>query len=257
MKTVERLLMRLEELIRESRFEELETETIEIKSVPSSGGEWTEIAKSVMAFLNKRGGILLLGVKQEQKPVRHYTVTGWRLEAEQRVASLGRKFTDRRKQPLDLSEWLPKREERELMGQRVLVLYVDELPADRKFCFLDGEARERILTMDVKIPDDRIAAQEEYKEDASQARELTPVAGATVEDLNLDRLNEYIQLLNRQVKLETIKADLNAALPFLTRKCFVVQGKVTTLGVLVCLEPGTHGVMPWSSFAAVPLLASR
>ena len=237
MKTVDRLLLQLEELIRQNRFEELETETIEIKPVPSSGGEWTQVAKSVMAFLNKRGGVLLLGVKEEQTPTRHYRITGWRSEAEGQVRALACKFTDRRRQPLDLNDWLPRREERELMGHRVLVVYVDELPADRKFCFLNGEALERVLSGDLKIPEARIAAQEEYKEDASQARELTPVAGATIEDLNLDRLNEYIQLLNRQVKIETIKADLTAARPFLERKFFVVQGKVTTLGVLVC---GNH-----------------
>jgi predicted HTH transcriptional regulator len=36
------------------------------------------------------------------------------------------------------------------------------------------------------------------------------------------------------VKVETIKADLPAALPFLERKCFLKDGKVTTLGALVC-----------------------
>ncbi|MGO8674761.1 MAG: RNA-binding domain-containing protein [Limisphaerales bacterium] len=237
MKTVDRLLSQLEDLIRQKRFEDLETETIEIKSVPSSRGEWTEVARSVMAFLNKRGGVLILGVKEEQSPTRHYRVTGWRSDAEAQVVALAHRFTDRRSQTLDVSEWLPRREERELLGQRVLVLYVDELPADRKFCFLDGEARERVLTGDRRIPEARIAAQEEYREDGWQARELTPVAGATLDDLNLDRLNDYIQLLNRQVKIETMKADLAAALPFLNRKCFVVDGKVTTLGVLVC---GNH-----------------
>lgn len=72
------------------------------------------------------------------------------------------------------------------------------------------------------------------KEEFLQARELTPIPNARVEDIDLDRLNEYIQLLNRQTKIETMKADLNAALPFLSRKAFVVNGQVTTLGVLVC-----------------------
>ncbi|MEI7733060.1 MAG: RNA-binding domain-containing protein [Verrucomicrobiota bacterium] len=237
MKTVDRLLQRLEELIRLNRFEELETETIEIKPVPSTRGEWTQIAQSVMAFLNARGGILLLGIKEEQQPQRQYRITGWRPEAEEQVAALGKRFTDRRNQALDLCEWIPQREVREFMGERILILYVDELPAERKFCFLNGEARDRVLTGDRKISEERIATQEEYKEDAWQSRELTPVSGATLEDINLDRLNEYIQLLNRQVKIETIKADLSMASSFLSRKGFIVDGKVTTLGMLVC---GTH-----------------
>lgn len=160
MKTVDRLLLQLEDLIRQNRFEELETETIEIKSVPASGGEWTQVARSVMAFLNKRGGVLLLGVKEEQTPKRHYRVTGWRPEAEAQVVRLAHRFTDSRNQPLDVSEWLPKREERELLGQRVLILYVDELPAELKFCFLDGEARERVLTGDREIPEARYSEAE-------------------------------------------------------------------------------------------------
>jgi len=234
MKTLDKLLTRLEVLIREDRFEDLETEGIEIKPVPGTGGDWRSLTESVCAFLNTRGGIVVLGIKEEQRPERRYRVTGWRPEAEPQVVALARRFTDRRRQPVDVSEWLPARVERDFMGQRVLALYVDELPADRKFCFLEGEAYERVLTGDRKIPESRIQAQEEYKEEVLQARELTLVPQARVEDLDLDRLNEYIQLLNRQTKIETMKADLAAALPFLTRKAFVVDRQVTTLGVLVC-----------------------
>ena len=190
-----------------------------------------------MALLNKRGGIILFGVTEDQRPERRYRVTGWRPEGESKIVDLATQFTDKNRHKLNVSEWLPVREERELMGQRVLVLYVDELPADKKFCFFKGVALERILTGDRVIPEGRIASQEEFKEQASQARELTPVPNATLDDLNLDRLNEYIQLLNRQVKIETMKADINAALPFLTRKGFVIGDKVTTLGMLVC---GNH-----------------
>jgi len=234
MKTLDKLFGRLEALIREDRFEDLETEGIELKPVPATGGDWRSLTESVCAFLNTRGGLVVLGIKEEQRPERRYRVTGWRPEAEPQVVGLAKRFTDRRWQPMDLAEWLPVREEREFMGQRLLVLYVDELPAERKFCFLDKEAYERVLTGDRKIPEVRIQAQEEYKEEALQARELTPVPAAKVEDLNLDRLNDYIQLLNRQTKIETMKADLAAALLFLTRKAFVVGGQVATLGVLVC-----------------------
>jgi len=71
MKTIDRLFQQLEDLARQNRFEELETEIIELKPVPSTRGEWTQIARSVMAFLNKRGGVLVLGVKEEQHPARH------------------------------------------------------------------------------------------------------------------------------------------------------------------------------------------
>lgn len=234
MKTVDKLLGKLEIVIREDRFENLETEGIEIKPVPATKGDWTRIAESVNAFLNTRGGLIVLGIKEEQRPNLRYRVTAWQPEAESKVVGLATLFTDVRGNRLDLGEYLPVREEREFMGARLLILYVDELPADRKFCFLEDKAYERILTGDHRLSKSRIQAQEEYKEEVQQARELTPVSGAKPEDLNLDRLNEYIQLLNRQTKIETIKADLNAAMPFLARKSFVVEGRVTTLGALVC-----------------------
>src|SRR5690606_35641403 len=66
------------------------------------------------------------------------------------------------------------------------------------------------------------------------ARELQIVGNATIDDLDLDPLNEYIQQLNRPVRVETIKSDLESARPFLERKGFIKDGKATTLGILVC-----------------------
>ncbi len=233
-KTLDRILQRLEELILTGSWEQLESDQIEIKPVPATGGEWANIHQSVNAFLNTRGGILILGIREEERPVKRYVVTGYRADAEPNVKNIGKVFTDRRGHPLDVTDSLPVTELRDFMGKRVAVLYVDELAADRKFVFHKGDAFKRSLTGDHRLKEPEIAAQEEYREDVLQARELTPVAGATPDDLDVDKLNEYLQLLNRQVKIETMKADIPAAMPFLTRKSFVVDGKVTTLGMLVC-----------------------
>ncbi|MDV7400640.1 hypothetical protein RZS08_55000, partial [Arthrospira platensis SPKY1] len=94
---------------------------------------------------------------------------------------------------------------------------------------------------DHRIKESEIEAQEEFKEETLHARELRIVPAATVDDLDLDRLNEYIQNLNRTVRVETIKPDLAAARPFLERKTFIKDGAVTTLGMLVCgRHPGDH-----------------
>ena len=59
-------------------------------------------------------------------------------------------------------------------------------------------------------------------------RELQPVRDATMDELDIDPLNEYIQQLNRPVKIETIKPDLESARGFLERKGFIKDGQVTT-----------------------------
>lgn len=228
------MLERLEHLISRNEWEQLESDQIEIKPVPATGGEWTNIHQSVNAFLNTRGGIVILGIKEEERPVKRYCLTGYRPDAEPNLKNIESAFSDRNGHSIDVSDCLQGKELREFMSGRVAVLYVDELAADRKFAFYKGVAFKRSLTGDHRLKDVEIAAQEEYREDVLQARELTPVKGAGPNDLDVDKLNEYLQLYNRQIKIETMKADIASAMPFLTRKSFVVDGKITTLGMLVC-----------------------
>ncbi|HRW64927.1 MAG TPA: hypothetical protein P5032_04140 [Candidatus Competibacter sp.] len=239
---VDRTLVKLAELIRQGRFEELESDTLEIKPVPADGGQWRERYKSVNAFLNTRGGILILGVKEEgQGERRRYVFTGYQEHAEPKLKELSGLFTNRAGHPLDLNDCFPPMELKAFFDGRLAVVYVDELAADRKYCFYQREAYRRILTGDHKIKEAEIEAQEEFKEEALHARELKIVPGATLSDLDLDRLNEYIQQLNRIVRVETFKPSLDAALPFLERKIFTKEKAVTTLGMLVCgKHPGDH-----------------
>jgi ATP-dependent DNA helicase RecG len=240
MKFVDQILNKLVELIQQDRFADLETEALEIKPVPAEGGEWKERYKSINAFLNTRGGIVILGIKEDGAgPGRRYVVSGWKSHAEPNLKEIPRLFTDRKGVVQDLSDCFPPMELRDFLGDRIAVLYVDELAADRKFVFYKGTAYKRILTGDHKLSEADVEAQEEFKEEAVHARELQPVSGLTPDDLDLDKLNDYITYLNRPVKVETIKADLASALPFLERKCFIRDGKVTTLGALVCAKhPG-------------------
>jgi len=232
---VDKTLNRLAELISQGCFEELETDTLEIKSVPADSLGWRERHKSACAFLNTRGGILILGIKEEGTgAARKYVFTGWQPDAEPNLKEFPKQFTERDKTALDLSDAFPPPMVLEFMGGKVAVMLVDELPADRKFVFYRGEAYRRILTGDHRIPESEIDKQEEFRVEALQARELQIVPGVTLANLDLDKLNDYITQLNRPVKIETVKPDLDSALPFLERKSFIQDGRVTTLGVLVC-----------------------
>ncbi|MBN1517446.1 hypothetical protein JXA32_12860 [Candidatus Sumerlaeota bacterium] len=229
------VLTKLSTLIAERRYESLETDTLEIKPVPSDGVSWRERYKSVNAFLNSRGGIMLLGFKEEgQGAEKHWVFTGWREEAESKVKDFPKLFHDRKKVALDLREAFPPMELRPFMDGQVAVIYVDELPADQKFVFYNNTAWKRVLTGDHRITDDEIERQEEYRQELWNARELHPIPNAALDDLDLDPLNDYIQQLNRPVKVETIKADMASARGFLERKGFLKDGVVTTLGMLVC-----------------------
>ena len=238
MKPIDLILLKLADLIQRGRFVQLETEWLEIKPVPVDGGEWKERHKSVNAFLNTRGGILILGVKEEGTgPARRYVLSGWKDHAEPNLKEFPRLFTDRKGVRQELNDCFPPMELGTLLGERIAIVYVDELAADRKFVFLNGSAYKRILTGDHKVTDREVEAQEEFKEEAAHAKELQPVPDMTEADLDLTKLNQFIFHLNQPQSIETLKPDLNSARPFLERRCFLKDGAVTILGALVC---GNH-----------------
>lgn len=238
MASVDDILQRIAQLIRDDRFEELESESLEIKPVPATKADWHEQHKSVNAFLNTRGGILLLGIREEGTgPARRYRLTGWQPHAEPNIKELSRQFTDREGHLLDLADRFPPAQIKEVLRTRVAVVYVDELPADKKFAFYRGTSYKRQLTGDHKITQAELEQQEQFKEEAAHARELQPVPGMSLHDLDLDKLNQFIFHLNQPVPVETLKSSIEQARPFLERRSFVINETISVLGALVC---GNH-----------------
>ena len=135
---------------------------------------------------------------------------------------------------LDLGEFFHW-EIHDFLDKRICIIDIRTLPEDQKYICWNKIAYERKITGDYKIREDEINAQLERREEWKRARELYPVENATIEDLDLDKLNEYIQSLNQSTRIETLKSDLKSAIPFLTRKFFInKEQKPTLLGMLVC-----------------------
>ncbi|MEZ4828769.1 MAG: putative DNA binding domain-containing protein [Bacteroidia bacterium] len=230
---IDRILQQLESHIVAGTYSELEADKIEIKDL-SSSDDWTELYKSVCAFLNTEGGIIIVGIREKGK---RYLLSGYNAGNEDKLKELPQKFTDKEGIGLSLEQNFPATEIREFMDKRICLVYVEKLPEDTKYAFYKGVAYERKITGDHKIDSSKIARKEEQKEELKNARELNLVEGASLETLDIDRLNDYIIRLNREVKVESLKADIPSALPFLTRKNFVRNETPTLLGILLC---GNH-----------------
>jgi predicted HTH transcriptional regulator len=230
------LLQQIATLIAQDRFEELESDTVEFKPCPSTSQDWTERYKSINAFLNTRGGVLVLGIKESgQGQQRRYLVSGYDPSAENKLYELRRVFTDAAASALDfLDEYLPPVEILPFMGGRIAIQRVAELPANRRFVFFKGKAYKRHLTGDHVVKQVELDRHVEFLQEISQAQELEPLGQEDAGNIDLDRLNEYILQINRLQRIETLKPSIEEAMPFLVRKRFLVDGKLTVLGALVC-----------------------
>jgi ATP-dependent DNA helicase RecG len=231
---VENILLEIENCIQHGKFKSLEDDKLDIKDNSHSATEWKEIYKTTCAFLNTHGGIILIGIHEDEKNKR-FVINGFDKKNEEKLKCIKDIFTNDKKEKIDLEQYINSYKFFEILGIQVLAVYIEELPEELKYVYYEGIAYERKLTGDHKIPPLKITAQNEYKSEIQNAKELQPVLKAQLEDLDVNKLNEYIQLLNKEVITEKIKADLDSAKSFLLRKGFVTKNlEPTILGVLVC-----------------------
>jgi ATP-dependent DNA helicase RecG len=238
------ILTSLEHCIRTRTYESLETDWLEVKPVPAHGKDWTSIHESICAFLNSNGGVVLLGVKEVNKAPRHWAFTGYTENQSSQLSDLRRKFQDSKGHLLESVGDHLRVEVKPFMDGQIAILIVAPLPADQKYCFINGTAYERFADQDQKVPARRIEAQEERKREMETCRELKVEAGLTLQDLSLQRINEFVTLINtgQTQPIETTKPTLEAAEPFLARKRLIsTAGEATTLGLLVAAaHPADH-----------------
>lgn len=231
---IDKLISNLEQYIKDNVYHNVETERVELKDL-SHGDDWNELYKTVNAFLNTKGGIIIIGIKEDTKN-KQLKFTDFQRNNEEKIKLITTKFTDENNNNLELFDYINPNlfEIKPFLKGNICVIFVEKLPEDQKYVYYKGFAYERQLTGDHKIPQDKINRQKELKDEFANSTELQLVPNATLSDLDVDKLNDFIIRLNTDKKVETIKADIESAISFLNRKRMIRDYNPTLLGMLVC-----------------------
>ncbi len=230
------ILSKIQSSLETGKFIPIETEIVELKGL-STGGDWKSLKETVCAFLNTNGGYIIAGIHERNM---QYVLNGFNRENESNLIDLRSKIfqADNGTFPA-LSDYLSFEYE-DFQNTNLVVVLVRPVPEDLKYLKFDGIYYERILSQDKKIPDTKILQHHEYKQELEYAKEITPINKASLNDLSLDKINHYITLLNREIRKETLKADLQQSMSFLARQYFIRQEQITTLGMLICGDDPFH-----------------
>lgn len=223
-------LARIKQSLSSHEFIDVEKSKVELKDL-STGNDWKSLKETICAFLNTDGGIVICGVRERNGA---YSVTGFDRKKESNLIDLQSKYFESDnglKESLDNNIFF---DFDRLLDKDIAVIAVLPLTEDRKYVSFDGVCYERKLTQDKRIPPAKIQHQKEYKSELEYAKELVLIDEATLKDFSLDKVNSYVNLLNREIRNETLKPTLAKAKPFLVNQHFLRNENVTTLGMLVC-----------------------
>ncbi|MCL2245834.1 MAG: putative DNA binding domain-containing protein [Lentimicrobiaceae bacterium] len=236
MRAIDKILANLEKSIKSNVYSPVETGELELKDL-SGGEDWQELYKTICAFLNTKGGIIIIGIKEDTKN-KCFKFTGFSLtqSIEDKIKNFSNLFTDKSGASVDLSDFISNKlvEIKPFLDGNVCLVFVENLPEDKKFVYYKSSAYERQLSGDHRINDEKIQKQDELIDELRSAVELNLVPETTLDDLDVDQLNDFIIRLNADKKLETLKSDIPSALSFLNRKKFIRNNTPTLLGMLVC-----------------------
>lgn len=240
MNKVDDTLRKIAHCISTNSYEEVETERIECKNLAGGWGE--DFYRTVCAFLNTNGGIVIIGIhdknNSKNNSPKQYKFTGYTnsdSNEKHLTDELPKKFADREGKPLPVDDCINV-EIRDFLTGKVAIVYVQALSDEKKYAFIKGNAYKRQLTGDHLLSAKEIESYEEIKKEIIQHQELALVADTSLEDANLELINNFIHShFNRNKKRgETLKKNLRDAEAFLYTQRFFREGQLTTLGALFC-----------------------
>lgn len=232
---IDKVLAEIEDCILTKQYRRIESEIIELKNYGHKGTvNWNSVMETVCAFLNTDGGIVIMGIKEDDKSQnKHYEVKGFNFNNEPSLKEALKTFKDDSNHSKDILRFIHL-EQREFSQHKILIMFVDPLDYDEKYVFYNEVAYKRLMGSDEQITPHEIEKQKEEKQDLINARELQPVPNATINDLNIDKANYYINKSNEELQTINNLKSIEEAIPFYTFNGFYRDGKPTLLGMLVC-----------------------
>ena len=235
------ILSEIEDCILTNQYKRIESEIIELKNYGHKGTvNWDSVMESVCAFLNTDGGIIIMGIKEGDKSEKkHYEVKGFNFNNESSLKEALKIFKDDADHPKEIIR-LIKLDQKEFMNQKIMIMFVEPLAYDEKYVFYKNVAYQRLMGGDEPISQHEIERQKEEKQDYINARELQPVTNATLNDLNIDKANFYINKSNEESQTINNLKSVEEAIPFYTFNGFYRDNKPTLLGMLVCGDNLSH-----------------
>lgn len=227
---VNNIISRIETTLTSGLFQDSEDPIVELKDL-SSGNEWTSLKETICAFLNTNGGYIICGIRERNK---QYSFPGFDRNNEGKLIELRTRFFKSDNDVLlDLSDNIDF-DYRNILGKTLAIITVRPLSEDLKYLKFDEIYYERVLTQDRTIPKLKLIQQREYKLELDYSKEISPVSNSTIEDLDIDKINQFIIKINTTGKKETVKKDLQDAYDFLKRRyCINPEGSITVLGLLL------------------------
>ena len=241
MKHIDSILEEIEKCIKNNWFIKIENEHIELKSFNHADNvKWDSVMQTICAFLNTDNGIIILGILEIDKPEKKgYEVNGFNFQHENSLKEALKTCTNDNNNPINIDRNI-KKVTKDFLDKKILVIYIEALPIDEKFVFYKGNAYKRDLTADIKISLEDINKQKEEKQEYINARELQQVNNTTIEDLNIDKVNQYIYKINEEFEVINPLKSNEEAISFYKDNYFIRDNKPTLLGMLVCGNKLTH-----------------
>ena len=190
MKFVTDILQHIAYSIANNEYVWTDQEKVAIKDNCHVADEWRDLYTSICAYLNTNGGVILIGIHDDE-PNSRYVFSGFDSRNRAKLSQLFSEFTDSNNEIADVREYV-RFEATSFMSGEIMVVHVDQLPDSAKPVFYKGQAYQRTTSGDsrlpgaiqLKVPEDDIPA-EPVSEDASTvtAEDDVPVKKAVFQQL--------------------------------------------------------------------------